>query len=218
MHWIERGPEPDGLANVKAKYTEGWVQRYRHKVGKKPRDTAWTKFMDDLRRVFCGICAYCETRCRGEVEHFHPKSKSPELVYVWSNWLFACHDCNFSKGKRAAGGTYVNPCARFWFGHPERYFTFNTKTGRICPQKGLNQGSKEKAQRTICDLRLNDPHHMKNRGEWIDMISGLAIDETGKIRADCREELAHLASRGSPWSSVVRLWLSEREYSVGDLV
>lgn len=218
MHWIDRGPEPDGLGYIGAKYTDGWVQWYRHRIGKKPRDTAWTKFTEDLRRAFSGICAYCETSCRGEVEHFQPKSRVPELVYRWSNWLLACHDCNFSKGRRAAGRRYVNPCAKFWFGHPERYFTFNTETGRICPKDSLNRGSKEKAQRTICDLGLNDPHHMRNRREWIEMISGLTIDESGAFRADYRVEFAHLASRDSPWSSIVRVWLSERGYSARDFI
>lgn len=212
MHHIERGSAPTGLSCVSAKYTEGWVQRYRHSLGRKPRDAKWTTFKEDLRRVFHSLCAYCEKRCSGEVDHFLPKSKFPELVYRWSNWIFACHDCNFSKGRRSSNGGYVNPCAKFWFGYPERYFTFDIKTGCIRPKPNLSAGSVRKAWRTIQHLRLNDPHHRENRLDWIRMVSAIAGDDFDQLTPNDHKELAHLSSVVSPWSSVVRVWLSERGY------
>ena len=214
MHHVERGPEPEALDAIAAQYTARWIRFYRDRAGRKPRDSAWRKFVGDLSQSFNGLCAYCETRCLGQVDHFRPKSVYPELVYRWSNWMFSCSACNSAKSNKLPPGGYVNPCSKFWFGHPERYFTFDTKTGRIGPRRELKQGSKIKAQNTIDYLRLNDPHHMVNRLEWLGMVSAIAIDPSGTINPNSRTKLAHLASKPSPWSSVVRVWLAERGYPV----
>ena len=215
MHWVDRGPEPTQLASIRATYTEGWILFYRNRIGNKPRDTKWLKFAGDLKRAFHGICAYCETRCRGQVEHFHPKSRYPELVYRWANWLLVCNECNFAKSRRAFVGGCINPCAAYWFGHPERYFTFDTKTGRIHPKRSLPEGSRRKAQQTIDYLRLNDIHHMKNRFDRLALVAAKIGDDIHSLSPELQAELDGLASRESPWSSVVRVWLSELGYIDG---
>ena len=47
-------------------------------------------------------CAYCESKMRhityGDIEHVIPKSKQPELSFVWENLTMACDVCNTNKG------------------------------------------------------------------------------------------------------------------------
>ena len=47
-------------------------------------------------------CAYCESKMRhityGDIEHVIPKSKKPELSFVWENLTMACDVCNTNKG------------------------------------------------------------------------------------------------------------------------
>jgi len=36
----------------------------------------------------------------GQVDHFKPKNQFPDLVYVWSNYVWSCKDCNKLKGEK----------------------------------------------------------------------------------------------------------------------
>ncbi len=216
MHWVDRGPEPEGLPQIRDSYTPHWVDYYHYGIGTKPTDSRWRWFSEPLRQRFVGLCAYCEKRCSGEVDHFRPKSQFPAMVYQWSNWLYACHDCNHKKGEKWPPGGYVDPCAKSRSAQPESYFDFQTATGRIFPKQGLSARRHSKAQRMIDNLGLNDWHHLKNRVEWLELVSKAVPtnpdDETPETKA-IRDKLI---SRDSQLSSVVRTWLSQQGYPINE--
>lgn len=189
-------------------------QYYRHGIGGRPHDSRWRDFHDNLKSAFQGLCAYCEERSRGEVDHFRPKSLYPELVYSWSNWLFACRDCNQAKSGKWPVEGYVDPCAKSRPTHPELYFTFDTRTGEILPMENLSPRRRRKAQRTIDDLRLNEWHHLKNRVERLQLISAIIPDDPNNPTSDVKEYCAYFASHNAPFSSITRVWLSERGYLI----
>ena len=195
MHWVDRGPEPSGLPQVRAQHTPRWVQHYRHGVGTRPSDSQWRRFIEHLRDAFHGLCAYCEQLRRGEVDHFRPKSRYPELVYAWSNWLFACRDCNHTKLGKWPHGGYVNPCARSTLARPEHYFAFDTQTGEILPSEELTAFDHNRALRTIEDLGLNEMHHLKNRLVWLQLISEIIPHDPNSLPL-MRQELVSIWRRG----------------------
>lgn len=47
-----------------------------------------------------GRCMYCEDSRANDIEHIRPKALYPSLVFAWLNFLYACADCNRSKGAR----------------------------------------------------------------------------------------------------------------------
>ncbi len=216
MHGVDRGPEPNGLGKIRACYTPRWVQYYTKGVGRKPTDSHWRSFHDDLERVFGGLCAYCEEITNGEVDHFRPKSKFPDLVYCWSNWLFACHDCNQAKSSSWPAGGYVDPCAMSKSDRPECYFAFDVQAGVILANPSLSPRLRQKAQRTIHDLRLNDFHHLKNRVKWLELFSAAMPDAPNSLTTETTEILVHFASREMRLSSFVRTWLCERGFPLED--
>jgi hypothetical protein len=77
-----------------------------------------------LRVDFRARCAYCERpeeylggEESFEVEHFHPKSKFPQLDSVYSNLYYACRGCNAHKSETwpsdeqtSRGMHFVDPC------------------------------------------------------------------------------------------------------------
>ena len=134
MHSVVRGPEPPGLKQLKRRLTPKWVRYYREGKGKKPADVRWRDFHASLRDVFFRLCAYCEQFCKGEVDHFRPKSRFPQRVYQWSNWVHACHACNNGRGEKWPPCGYVDPCARLARSRPEAHFDFDTKTAEITPR------------------------------------------------------------------------------------
>lgn len=210
MHWVDRGEEPSGLECVRRTRTPSWVAHYRDCAGKKPSDTRWRGFREELGARFHDICGYCEKRARGEVDHFRPKSKFPELVYEWSNWVFACHTCNsiYKKDKWPEGG-YVDPCASSRQDRPENFFEFDLHTGEIIPRPGLNGKRLRIARQTIRDIGLNEHHHLKGRLERIEWVRRLLSFLVDSPRPEVERYVKQLTSRSREHSSVVRNVLTE---------
>ena len=217
MHWVDRGPEPPGLAAIRSRCTPRWVQYYCQSVGNKPTDSHWLRFLDDLKCVFRGHCAYCEETTKGEVDHFRPKSKYPDLVYTWSNWLLACHECNHAKLDTWPAAGYVDPCAISKSERPECHFVIDTQTGLISPHEALGSRRRRMAQETINAVRLNDPHHLKNRVEWLLLFSMAMPEDPNALTTCTTKRLVHFASREIPFSSIVRTWLFEQCFPMESL-
>lgn len=209
MHWVERGPEPARLGSIRARYTPDWVSYYPNRVGQRPWDRAWQSFRNDLWPAFLGMCAYCEQPDRGEVDHFHPKSKFPEKVYEWTNWLFSCHSCNQAKGEKWPKQGYVDPCAEDKANRPEHFFDFSLDDGRIVPRDGLNSYEKSIAKGMIEDLKLNEWYHLTERSQWIDVLNALDRPLTPEKLLLVQQ----LANRSERLSSVTRTWLENNDYA-----
>ena len=213
MHWVDRGPEPTELDAIRRSLTQRWVAYYGDGVGSRPRDARWREFHNALGSAFASLCGYCEEIDRGEVDHFQPVSKFPQLVYQWSNWVFSCHNCNLIKSDKWPDGGYVNPCAEDESEWPERFFGFNTTNGEIIPKAGISAEHQQKALQTIHDLALNASHHLRERTYILYSIRRSLLIS---IR-DSDEEQAYLArivDRTSPLSSIARTLLDELGFEV----
>lgn len=216
MHFVDRGTEPDGLKKRRDNYTSKWEEYYTGRTGAKPSDDYWREFTEDLGQAFFSLCGYCEAECKGEVDHFRPKSRFPSRVYEWSNWVFACHDCNHSKGEKWPKSGYVDPCARIRSSRPEQYFDFDLKTGEILPKAGLTQRRRQRARAMIDDLKLNAFHHLKRRRTWIGAVARvLAGDDRND--PDHEEFVRNVSARDYPLSSITRAFLTEEGYRVGEI-
>ena len=213
MHWVDRGPEPNGLAAIRIARTGAWVAHYRNRVGNRPSDSEWRRFYSDLSAPFHGLCAYCEEITRGEVDHFRPVSRFPHRVYQWSNWVFACHYCNWSKSNRWPPDGYVDPCAEYPEERPDHYFTFDTETGALTPKAELPASRRSRAAQMIGDLNLNAFEHLKMRS-WTLNVIDFALS---RLDEDSEEDWGFLESivdRAHPLSSLARAVLERRGFEV----
>lgn len=212
MHWVDRGPEPHRLEDVRTKYTTGWVSHYRGDGEEMPSDSLWARFRDELSSRFHGICGYCEEevdQSQASVDHFRPKSKFPELVYEWSNWVFACRDCNNEKEDKWPLNGYVDPCACLMSERPENYFDFDTYTGEILPKLGLSPERRSKAWVMIKDIGLNKDFHIRRRNEQIKAIRSRLSELADTRPPNALAGIECMAGRGSELSSVARKVLGE---------
>ncbi len=213
MHFVDRGPEPGGLKAYRDKHTPKWVRHYAQGTGQKPDDAHWRKFHAELEAAFCGLCGYCEIEVRCQIDHFRPKSRFPERVYQWSNLVYACATCNIFKSEKWPRTGYVDPCARTRTTRPEEYFTFDTKTGEILPRDGLPPPRRQRALTMIRDLKLNGMHLLKARLRWVRMIAEvLWVDDPTDSQQD--SFVQHLAARDCRFSSIARVFLTQRGYRV----
>src|SRR6266852_2525323 len=101
---LTKGPIPEVLAANSAAWTEEYMQyvqngevvpsnvafRYRHPQIK-------TALVNETREK----CAYCESKNRhvspGETDHIAPRSRRPDLAFVWDNLTYTCDECNHAK-------------------------------------------------------------------------------------------------------------------------
>ena len=210
MHWIDRGKEPDRLASIRSRYTPRWVQYYLQGSSERPTDSRWIDFLSEIHGVFYGLCAYCEKRTRGTVDHFQPKSKFPELVYEWSNWVMACYECNQAKGDKWPDNGYVDPCSKDHLERPEMIFDFDTTTGHLRPKENISSQQRDKAWQTINDLKLNDVHHLMSRLNWLTVIKKSLSNNVNE------NYLVFIASRATMWSSITRAFLNEQGFEIND--
>ena len=176
MRWVDRGQEPGGVQEYDRKFTQGWIEYFRDRVGERPDDSHWREFREVLGGRSGGICWYCERRClravddggkAPTVDHFRPLNRFPELAYQWSNWVFSCRRCNEdNKGGEWPGLGYVDPGATDEKDRPERFLDYDVATGEIIPIQGLPPEARERAQRTIDDLGLNKLDVRFYRLDW----------------------------------------------------
>jgi uncharacterized protein (TIGR02646 family) len=216
MHWVNRGLEPSGLKQIRNAYTIRWVKYYRNNTAKKPNDKLWQKFHPIVSKRFSSLCAFCEAETKGEVDHFRPKARFPELVYSWSNWILACHDCNNPKNVFWPRFGFVNPCAEKQNERPEIHFQFDLVTGEMLPNASLNPQCKRRALDTIGKLKLNGFHQLKRRTKWIVAFT-FAIDEGIQNPNKLRPFLKTMTSRKTALSSLSRAILKQRGLSFARL-
>ncbi len=128
---VERATKPAILKKNEEKWTTDIVNASDEHTKKK----AIAKYNKGtikkaLVSMFHGKCAYCESYISdvdyGDIEHFRPKSKFPELAVTWDNLLLACKRCNGAEQKgdtwydNNEGGPLVNPCTD----EPDDFFEF----------------------------------------------------------------------------------------------
>ena len=165
MRWIDRGPEPYGVARYAQLYTPGWVDFFQNCTGERPSDFLWSVFRPELDSRSNSICWYCERQCDADaevgglsptVDHFRPISRFPQLAYAWPNWIFSCRRCNEDNKKdKWPDSGYVDPCAADATERPEQYFDYDTATGEIVANDGISEDARTRAEDTIDDLGLN---------------------------------------------------------------
>jgi uncharacterized protein (TIGR02646 family) len=72
------------------------------------RNTKTNATFREVKRVLDAMCSgarrccYCEDSMADEVEHIRPKDLYPELVFAWTNYLYACGPCNGPKNNQFA--------------------------------------------------------------------------------------------------------------------
>jgi uncharacterized protein (TIGR02646 family) len=131
MIWVKRLEKPKVLVRNEVK----WGIAIQSATNNKVRDKAMAKYKhkeikDTLIRMFDGKCAFCESYIGnidyGDIEHFKPKSKFPELAVSWENLFLSCAKCNGAgqKGDKwptdDEGGPLINPCEE----NPDNFFAF----------------------------------------------------------------------------------------------
>ena len=118
-----------------------------------PKHSYWQRASDDLYRSYGGICAYTgewfsRTSTSSSVDHFIPKSISPNLAYEWNNFRLTTQKANGNKANHIG---IADP-----FQISSGWFVLNLPSCLIKPGAGLSEANYSMVERTISILKLND--------------------------------------------------------------
>ncbi len=140
------------------------------------RHSYWREILDDLHSRYGGICAYSASWTprgpvdrgldRSSVDHFIPKSKSPQAAYEWSNFRL----CRARLNQRKSDSLdVVDPFGiqNGWF--TIDFYTFYVRAGDTVPVWAVNP-----INATIARLQLNDDDDYIN--QRIAIIAQYACD------------------------------------------
>lgn len=113
-------------------------------------------------------CMYCESKIShiyyGDIEHIKPKSRFPELEFIWENLGYPCSKCNGNKRDKFVDELpFLNPFEE----DPDH--SLIALGDFIFHRPGNARG-----EVTVKEMDLNRPELIERRHERIDMIRGLA--------------------------------------------
>ena len=209
-----------------------------------------------LDQAFNGVCGYCErkplwrSRLEGAgvddtdlpdrerllftCDHFRPRRLFPELIYDWSNLVYACQSCNSVKGgmwpsNEEDADSYIDPCE-----DPnspsasEQVFRYDLDSGRLVVNNGAPGAFQDNAAQTIRDLALNDPQGRIETPEYSAGVRRISLSDLRrrwlqnlKTTLDTIQEVAPselgavirgFVSPDARFSSIARQFVAESVY------
>ena len=131
--------------------------------GDEPLPDYWRRCLDDLHRLYEGICAYAcvyipKVTGGRSVEHFAPKRKHPQYAYEWSNYRLVC--CVMNSRKRDFEDV-LDP-----FEILDGWFHLQLTTMKVVPNDSLTPEIIKPVEDTIKRLKLNDPDCIEARSNY----------------------------------------------------
>jgi hypothetical protein len=135
-----RAPGMQFLEQVPRPTSEQWGKR-----------AYWQRALPDMRAAYDGICAYSahwipHSTGNHSIDHFVPKSASPNLAYEWTNFRYVSARFNSRKGTR----TILDP-----FELQPDWFVIDLTSFLIKPHSSLSPGQQKSVWQTIECLKLN---------------------------------------------------------------
>lgn len=178
----------------------------------KPQYKPYGSAKNDLMQAIGSYCSYCERHsysCGIDVEHIRHKSQNANRVYLWSNFLLACKNCNSVKGVSGVNSMYF-PTVSDTFSILSYCWDGSVDINRavlICPK------AQEKAHLLIrlvgLDRRPGHPNYSFKDKRWSDRRAIWALAErylspwrAGAIEAQVIADLAKLSGGWSIWMTV----------------
>jgi len=210
---VDRGPAPDGFAARAA----DWRRRFEEARRRNPKLTAsqfWSRVRAQVRVdaqslyvAFHGKCAFCEAKMAHisspHVEHYRPKSRFPDRMFDWQNWLLSCGCCNGKKWAHFPDcdgqPCLLDPTAE----NPSMHLDF--LDARML-------GKTRRGQETINLVGLDRSPLEDERAQWLMRINELLLLVccVPEASADARQLLIWAMQANAPYAAMTRCYLRQK--------
>lgn len=207
MIFVKRAAKPRVLIKNEIKWTKAIkAAKTEEQLKKAVEKYRNTEIKQRLLVMFHDKCAFCESKITnvdyGDIEHFRPKSKFPELAVTWENLLLSCKRCNGTSQKSdhwpgpKEGGPLVNPCEE----NPDKFFEFvYDKKTKVSFVKPKNQRGKVSEQ----IFGLNRTSLLQDRSEYIRKL--LVIAHNYKKSSEAREIIDEAVKDSGEYAAFARM-------------
>ena len=132
MRPVERGEVPIGAKGQPKQYSQ------------------YDKAQSDLMNRIGEYCSYCERPIKTHlaIEHIQSKDFQPQFRLSWDNFLFACVNCNSTKGTKVQND--ITQADYYWPHLDNTFRAFIYQSGGIIKtNQVLNTAEQKKAQQTL---------------------------------------------------------------------
>ena len=180
-----RTPAPDWLKKHQEEMTSKYLKKrqggksfhWPQREGKKIYDIV----RNALREMTDGHCSYCDA-CpvtatgKEKIDHFRPKSRLEfyHLAYAWDNLFYTCSACNGAKKEKWDERLLKPDDPDYDF---ERYFLYQSDSGKLEANPGAANDEKERAELTIAIFNLNRDGSCEMRKREERRLRGLKEDD-----------------------------------------
>lgn len=158
-------------------------------------------------------CVWCVDSQATDVEHYRPKARFPEVMFVWENLLWTCTPCGRKKGAQlplAVDGTplLLDPTRQ----DPWDHLVFEPDTGQLVPRLDPKTGAPDLVGDATCSpklLRLNvEAVTLGRRRAWRALCEAVGDYLT---RPDAEEERRLTAAVQEADRPELVVWALDRE-------
>lgn len=138
------------------------------------RHNYWREIHDELYNLYGGICAYCASWTprtfnlqfdNTSIDHFIPKTVSPQMAYDWDNFRICRARLNANKGDS------INVVDPFSIG--DGWFILDFSTFLIAASSSIPIYISSRVNETITILCLNDNDYVDQR---IEIVKNYCLD------------------------------------------
>jgi uncharacterized protein (TIGR02646 family) len=219
MILVNRGPQPDGFAARAADWRNCFEEICRHN----PKLTAsqfWSQVRTEIQadaqaiyEVFHGKCAFCEAKMAHvsspHIEHYRPKSRFPDKMFDWQNWLLSCGRCNDIKWAHFpdCDGTpcLLDPTAD----EPSIHLDFLAAHVLAKTHRG---------EETIKLVGLDRSPLEDERAQWLMVVDALLLLLccAPKASSEARQLLIWTMQADAPYSAMTRCYLRQKTPRLAD--
>jgi uncharacterized protein (TIGR02646 family) len=176
---------------------------------KSKNDNHFKEIRKILTSMCVGIrrCSYCEDSVADEVEHIKPKDLYPDVVFVWSNYLYACGNCNGPKNNKFAildaqgniidvtrpqdapvtppaigPDAFINPRTE----NPLVFMRLDLSTMRFVPKRRISDTDRKRVEYTIKTLGLNSRDFLVESRKaayntYVDTVKSYEVDKNNGV-------------------------------------
>jgi uncharacterized protein (TIGR02646 family) len=225
-----RRPAADAVlaARTRAALTARQQNARKLRAGDPKIGTAWGNFLSSkpkadvaaaLDACFHGKCAYCEGVAAQDIEHFYPKTRYPERMFAWENFLRGCKNCNNFKRDHfpltpTNSPELLDPCND----DPLDYFVWDFLTGAIGVRPEPGYDARGRTTRELLRLDM-EPLREERRKKLALVLYLLAqVLRENPVMQETSDRLREELDHSRPWLGIIRQLFRRPGTKYGKLV
>ncbi len=145
-------------------------------------------------------CAYCEGVAAQDIEHFYPKTRYPQRMFDWENFLRGCKNCNnFKRDQFPLTATrtplLLDPCSD----DPLDYFVWDFLTGAIGVRSEPGYDVRGRTTRDLLRLDMEPLREERRKNLLFILYLFAQVRQEDPVTQATRDRVREELEHSRPW-------------------